>query len=70
MRVCVCVSEREREREREQAWEFRMEKSAEKWGTGGRRRPPVGVQRATPLVVVRGRSTLKLKLKLFNKNKT
>ena len=28
----------------EQAWEFRMEKSAEKWGSGGRRRPPVGVK--------------------------
>ena len=35
-----------------------MEKSAEKWGPGGRRRPPVGVQ-GSPL-----------KLKLFNKNKT
>ena len=27
-----------------------MEKSAEKWGPGGRRRPPVGVQGAMPLV--------------------
>ena len=42
-----------------QAWELRMEKSAEKWGPEDRRRPPVGV---------RGRSPLKLKL--FNKNKT
>ena len=38
-----------------------MEKSDEKWGPGGRRRPPVGVQ---------GESPLKLKLKLFNKSKT
>ena len=27
-----------------QAWKLTMEKSAEKWGPGGRRRPPVGVQ--------------------------
>ena len=27
-----------------QAWELRMEKSAEKWGSGGRRRPLVGVR--------------------------
>ena len=45
-----------------------MEKSAEKWGPEGRRRPPVGVQGATPLVGVWGQSSLKLKL--FNKNKT
>ena len=31
-----------------QAWELRMEKSAEKWGPGCRRRPPVGVQGAIP----------------------
>ena len=31
-----------------QAWELRMDKSAEKWGSGGRRRPPVGVQVAMP----------------------
>ena len=47
-----------------------MEKSAEKWGPGGRRKPPVGAQGATALVGVRRRSSLKLKLKLFNKNKT
>ena len=52
-----------------QAWQLRMEKSAEKWGPGGRRRPSVGVQRATTPVGVRGRSSLKLKLKLFNKSK-
>ena len=28
-----------------------MEKSAEKWGSEGRRRPPVGVQGATALTV-------------------
>ena len=44
-----------------QAWEFRMEKSAEKWGPGGRRRPPVGVQGATLLMGNMGRSPLKLK---------
>ena len=49
-----------------QTWESRMEKSAEKWGPGGRRRPPVGVQGATPPVGVRRRSPLKLS----NKNKT
>ena len=37
-----------------QAWELRMEKSVEKWGPGGRRRPPVGVQGTTPPVGVRG----------------
>ena len=26
-----------------QAWELRIEKSVEKWGPGGRKRPPVGV---------------------------
>ena len=31
-----------------QAWELRMEKSAEKWGSEGRRRPLVGVQGAMP----------------------
>ena len=31
-----------------------MEKSAEKWGPGGRRRPPVGSRGATPPVGVRG----------------
>ena len=31
-----------------QAWELRMEKSAEKWGARGRRRLPVEVQGATP----------------------
>ena len=51
-----------------QAWELKMEKSAEKWGPGGRRMPPVGVQGGTPPVGVRGR--IPLKLKLFNKNKT
>ena len=42
-------------KEGQQAWELRMEKSAEKWGPGGHRRPPppppptpVGVQGATP----------------------
>ena len=44
-----------------------MEKSAEKWGPGGRRRPSVRVQGATPPVGVRG---LGPKLKLFNENKT
>ena len=42
-----------------------MEKSAEKWGPGGRRRPPEGVQGATFPVGVRGQSHLKLS----NKNK-
>ena len=46
-----------------------MEKSAEKLGPGDRRRPLVGVQGATPSVGVTGQSPLKLKLKLFNKNK-
>ena len=32
-----------------QAWELRMEKSAEKWGAGGRRRLPVGVRGQSPL---------------------
>ena len=49
-----------------QAWELRMEKSAGKWGPGGRRRPPVGVQGAMLPVGVRGQSPLKLS----NKNKT
>ena len=48
-----------------QAMELRVEKSAEKWGSGGCRRPPVVVQGATPPVGVRGRRPLKLKL--FNK---
>ena len=43
-----------------------MEKSAEKWGPGGRRRLPVGVQGGTPLVRGPGGNALKL----FNKNKT
>ena len=43
-----------------------MEKSAEKWRPGGRRRPPVGVQVATPPVGVRGLCPLML----FNKYKT
>ena len=43
-----------------------MEKSAEKWGPGGRRRPPVEVQGAMPPAGARGQSPLKLS----NKNKT
>ena len=43
-----------------------MEKSAEKWGPGGHRRPPVGVRRGTPPIGVRRQ----IALKLFNKNKT
>ena len=44
-----------------QAWELRMEKSAEKWEPGGRRRPPVGVQGGSPL-------KLKLLTKIRHKN--
>ena len=41
-----------------------MEKSAEKWGPGGRRRPLVGVQGAMPPVAF-----APLKLKLFGNKK-